>query len=473
MYINGEWRVTSQKLKVYNPSSGDIAFIVDKGKKKDVEDAINVAANAFDNWSKTPAIKKADILTAIYQKMMDKKEDLAKIISLEMGKPLKDAIGETQSAIDYFRWFSEETRRTYGQTIPANDVNKRIMVIKQPIGVVAAITPWNFPLSMVARKLAPALAAGCTVVLKPSSKSPKSAIEMAKIFEEINLPKGVFNLVIADSNEATEAFMESDKVKKITFTGSTRIGKLLMEKSARTVKRVSMELGGHAPFIVFDDADIEQSVNDLLSTKFRCSGQMCTSTNRIFVQASIINNFTDLLNEKVKNLKVGKGIDDQTNVGPVIDQNAVDKINQQITDAVSKGATKWSSQLDLSDQEQKGYFIEPTILTNVTREMDIFTEETFGPVAPIISFETEEELLNMVNHEKYGLASYLYTENMSRVIRMSEKMEYGMVGVNDPLPFVVQSPFGGMKESGMGKEGGSQGIEDYLVEKSISIKFNE
>src|SRR5690625_1197567 len=297
---------------------------------------------------------------------------------------------------------------------------------------------------------------------------------MAKIFEEISLPKGVFNLVMAKSSEVTDVFMDSKVVRKIAFTGSTRVGKLLMEKSAKTVKRISMELGGHAPFIVFEDANIEAAAADVLATKFRCSGQMCTSTNRIFVHQDVAEKFSNILTKKVKSLTVGNGMDEDTSVGPVIDKNAVEKIQMQIDDAISKGAVAVTTEMKLSEEEQmNGNFIQPTVLNNVSTDMNIFTEETFGPVAPIITFTTENELLELANHEEYGLAAYMYSNNMSRVIRMTESLEYGMIGVNDPLPFVVQSPFGGVKESGVGKEGGHQGIEGYLEEKMISIKFDE
>lgn len=472
MFINGQWIEKAEKLTVYNPATGKAVYEIDYGTKADVERAIQAADQAFQTWSKTSALERANVLVDIYRKMEERKEELAQVITKEMGKPIKDARGETQSAIDYFRWFAEEARRVYGETVPASTNDKRILVIKQPIGVVGAITPWNFPLSMIARKVAPALAAGCTMVLKPSSKAPQSAMEMAKIFEEVGVPNGVFNLVMAKSSEVTDVLMTSKVVKKITFTGSTKIGKLLMEKAAKTVKRISMELGGHAPFIVFEDANIEAAAEDILATKFRCSGQMCTSTNRIFVHEAIAEKFTRLLTEKVMQLKVGNGLHEETSVGPVIDQNAVEKIQSQIDDAIAKGATAVTGEMNLTEEEQaNGNFIHPTILNNVSPEMDIFTEETFGPVAPIITFSTEEELLEIVNHEAYGLAAYLYSNNMSRVIRMTESLEYGMVGVNDPLPFVVQSPFGGVKESGVGKEGGHQGIEGYLEEKMISIKY--
>lgn len=471
MFINGEWKTTNDTIDVINPATGKKVYEVYSGEKSDVTAAIQAATEAFPAWADRAAIERADFLLEIYHAMVAKKEFFAEVITKEMGKPIKDARGEVQSAIDYFRWYAEEARRVYGETIPASTPDKRIMVIKQPIGVVGAITPWNFPLSMIARKVAPAFAAGCTIVLKPSSKAPQSAIEMAKLFEQVNIPKGVFNLVMAPSSVVTDELMESRDVKKITFTGSTRVGKMLMEKAAKTVKRVSMELGGHAPFIVFEDADLDQAAEDILATKFRCSGQMCTSTNRIFVAESVAEKFTEKVAEKVRGLKVGNGMDPDTSVGPVIDGNAVDKIKSQIDDAVTKGANLIAGGTELADDLEKGNFINPTILTNVTQDMAIFTEETFGPVAPIIAFSSEEDLLKVANHDEYGLAAYLYSNDMSRVIRLSEKLEYGMVGVNDPLPFVVQSPFGGVKESGMGKEGGHHGIEGYLEEKLVSIKY--
>lgn len=474
LYINGEWRSTDDKLAIHNPATGKKVYEIDNGTAEDVKEAVQVAEEAFKTWSQTTALSRANYLLEIHAIMIERKEHLAQVITTEMGKPISDARGEVQSAIDYFRWFAEEARRVYGETVPASATDKRIMVIKQPLGVVGAITPWNFPLSMIARKVAPALGAGCTMVLKPSSKAPQSAIEMTKIFDEVGVPKGVFNLVMANSSSVTDTLMASPEVKKITFTGSTRIGKMLMEKAAQSVKRVSMELGGHAPFIVFEDADLEAAAQDLLATKFRCSGQMCTSTNRIFVQDEVAEKFTNLVADKVRALNVGNGLNEETSVGPVIDKNAVSKIQSQIDDATAKGADSICGTMNLSDEETaSGNFITPTILTGVTPEMDIFTEETFGPVAPIITFSTEEELLKVANHEEYGLAAYMYTNNMSRTIRMSEKLEYGMVGVNDPMPFVVQSPFGGIKESGVGKEGGHQGIEGYLEEKMISIKYTE
>src|SRR5699024_1927875 len=337
MFINGKWRTTKEKLSVCNPATGSEVFSVNYGSSDHVKEAIKVAESSFHKWSKYSALERADIILKICKNMEGSREVLGQVITREMGKPIDDARGETQSAIDYFRWYAEEARRVYGETVPASTRDKKIINVKSPIGVVGAITPWNFPLSMVARKVAPALAAGCTIVLKPSSKAPQSSVEMTKINDKVNVRKGVFNLVLADSSKVTETFMESKEVKKITFTGSTRIGKVLMEGAAQTVKRLSMELGGHAPFIVCEDADIEDACEALLHTKFRCSGQMCTSTNRVFVDEKISDDFIQTLSTKVNALKLGNGIDPGTSVGPVIDSNAVTKIKEQVSDALAKG----------------------------------------------------------------------------------------------------------------------------------------
>lgn len=472
MYINGKWILTDNTLKVKSPATHEIVSEVALGNESHVQQAIDAADKSFPAWSKKTAQERSDILFTIAEKMTEKKQDLASMITKEMGKPIRDSIGEVQQSIDYFRWYSEEAKRIYGETIPSNSIEKRIMVIKQPVGVVGAITPWNFPISMLARKLGPALAVGCTVVVKPASQTPQCAVELFKIFEMAGVPAGVLNLVIAKASAVSETFMSSSKVRKITFTGSTSVGKKLIEGSAKTVKRVSMELGGHAPFIVFDDADIDDAIDGLLKTKFRCSGQMCTSTNRIYVQTSIVDTFSQKLSERVSGLKAGNGFDEETTVGPLVDEQAIKKIVSQVDDAKKKGAKILVGGKRLSGEEyDNGNFFMPTVLNEVSENMLIYEDETFGPVAPIIPFDSEEELLEKVNHEKYGLASYAYTNDMSRIIRITEAMEYGMIGVNDSLPFTVQAPFGGMKESGMGREGGHHGLNDYLEEKMISVKF--
>ncbi|MFA1822783.1 NAD-dependent succinate-semialdehyde dehydrogenase [Virgibacillus oceani] len=472
MYINGKWIKTDKTLKVKSPATHEIVTEVPLGDASHVQKAIDAADENFPVWSKLVAQERSNILFSIAEKMTEKKEDLASMITREMGKPIGDSLGEVQQSIDYFRWYSEEAKRVYGETIPSSSMEKRIMVIKQPIGVVGAITPWNFPISMLARKLGPALAVGCTVVVKPASQTPQCAIELFKLFEEAGVPAGVLNLVIAKASVVSETFMNSPKVRKITFTGSTPVGKRLIEGSAKTVKRVSMELGGHAPFIVFDDADIEGAIDGLLRTKFRCSGQMCTSTNRIYVQSSIVDSFSQKLAKRVSGLKAGNGFDEDATVGPLVDEQAIEKVESQVNDAKKKGANVLvGGERLIGSGYDNGNFFMPTVLNEVKEGMQIYTDETFGPVAPIISFESEEALLEKVNHEQYGLASYAYTNDMSRIIRITEAMEYGMIGVNDPLPFTVQAPFGGVKESGMGREGGHHGLNDYLEEKMVSVKF--
>jgi succinate-semialdehyde dehydrogenase/glutarate-semialdehyde dehydrogenase len=472
LYINGKWITTNNTLKVKSPATHEIVSEVPLGDDSHVQQAIDAADESFPGWSKKTAQERSGYLFKIAEKMTEKKEDLASMITREMGKPIGDSLGEVQQSIDYFRWYSEEAKRVYGETIPSSSIEKRLMVIKQPIGVVGAITPWNFPISMLARKLGPTLAVGCTVVVKPASQTPQCAIELFKIFEEAGVTAGVLNLVIAKASVVSETFMNSSKVRKITFTGSTNVGKKLIEGSAKTVKRVSMELGGHAPFIVFDDADIDDAIDGLLRTKFRCSGQMCTSTNRVYIQSSIEETFSRKLADRVSELKAGNGFDEANTVGPLVDEQAIEKVVSQVDDAKEKGAKVLVGGERLSGEAyDNGNFFMPTVLSGVSEDMLIYEDETFGPVAPIISFDTEDELLEKVNHEKYGLASYAYTNDVSRIIRITEAMEYGMVGVNDPLPFTVQAPFGGVKESGMGREGGHHGLNDYLEEKMVSVRF--
>lgn len=472
MFINGEWRKTSQLLKVINPANGKLVYEVYSGTREDVREAIGAAKEAFPSWSALPAIERANILQRISDLLIEKKRFFAEIITKEMGKPIRDAMGEVQLSIDYFRWFAEEARRVDGQVIPASSADKRIFVIKQPVGVVGAITPWNFPLGMLARKIAPALAVGCTMVIKPASQTPQTAIELCKILTQAGIPKGVINLVVAPAQDVSDEFSDNPDVRKITFTGSTDVGKHLMAQAAKTVKRVSMELGGHAPYIVMEDADIDLAVEGILHSKFRCTGQMCTAANRIYVQKSIAETYVSRLQELVKSLKVGDGMDEDTVIGPLVNKAAVEKVHLQVTDAVEKGASLLCGGAPLAKGAYAdGNFYPPTILLNVKPGMRIYTEETFGPVVPIVIFDTEEELMSMINHQKFGLASYFYTNDISRIIRISEKLEYGMVGVNDPQPFSVQAPFGGVKESGFGREGGHQGIEDYVETKMISIRF--
>lgn len=472
MYINGKWIEEGiGTIEVRNPSNGEIVGTVPTVGKEQVNEAIEAAQEAFKTWSRLPAIERSQYMYRIAQLMQEEKEELARIGTLEMGKAIGDMRAEVQQAIDYVQWYAEEARRVYGETIPANAPNKRVTVLKQPVGVVGAITPWNFPVSMITRKISPAIAAGCTVVLKPASQSPLSAKKIFEIFEKAGLPKGVVNLVAGNAKEISEALLKSPIVKKVSFTGSTEVGKQLMALGADTVKKLSLELGGHAPFIVFDDADLDLAVDGLVIGKFRCAGQTCVSMNRIYVHRSIVDEFADKLAARAKALKVGDGLDPETNVGPLVDERGVEKVERHVQDALEKGAELLAGGKRPDKSILKGSFYEPTVLKNVDESMLIAHEETFGPVAPIFTFETEEEVIEKANNTPYGLAAYFYTNDLSRMYRVSEQLEYGIVGVNDTLPITVAVPFGGIKESGIGKEGGHHGIKEYLIEKMISTRI--
>lgn len=470
MYINGEWLITDQVLEVKNPANGHLVDKVYLVEKKETQRAIEAAKNAFPSWSGLTGEQRGAYLHKVVEKLEEKKEHLAKTITKEMGKTIHNARNEVGSTIAFFKWYAEESRRVYGDLIPASAPNKRISVLKQPIGVVGAITPWNFPLSMSARKLGPALAVGCTVVIRPSRESPLSTVELFKIFDEVGLPKGVVNLVIGNSTDIVGELMSSHDVRKISFTGSTEVGKKLIRQSAETVKRVSMELGGHAPFIVFEDADIDLAIEGTVISKFSSNGQQCVCSNRIYVHDSIYDTFAKCFADKVSSLVIGDGLDENIQIGPLVNQDAVNKSHEHVTDAINKGAKILCGGKTLTKNEYKnGYFYSPTVLSDVNEEMKITHEETFGPVAPLIRFSDENDVIQKANNTEFGLASYVYTNDLSRAHRVSEKLEYGMVGVNDPAPFAVQAPFGGVKESGIGREGGKYGLEDYLETKLISV----
>lgn len=471
MYINGDWVSTTKTLNVTNPGTNEVFMKVNKSGEIETELAITAADNALNEWANLPAIKRAQYLEKVALKLKDNYERLAKIISNEMGKPIKNARSEVDSAISFLKWYAEEGRRAYGETIPSSHSNKRLMTVKQPIGVVAAITPWNFPLSMAVKKIAPALAAGCTVVLRPSSQAPISAIELMKIFNECNVPNGVVNLVIGDASEITKTIMSSKVVRKITFTGSTEVGKMLMKEASNTVKRVSMELGGHAPLIVYEDADIDLAIEGAIQAKYSSSGQQCVCANRIFVHEKIYDDFETKFVKKVSDLKIGMGIEESTDIGPLISKNAISNMQLFVDDAVSKGAKILLGGNQLNEGiYKKGHFYSPTVLSNVTNDMRILKEETFGPIAPIIRFSSEDEVIKAANDIEFGLAAYFYTNDLSKMYRTYEKLDYGVIGVNDARPSIVQGPFGGLKESGIGREGG-KGINDYLEVKFVSIQI--
>ncbi|MDR6998416.1 NAD-dependent succinate-semialdehyde dehydrogenase [Neobacillus niacini] len=472
MYINGEWIRTDQLFEVKNPATGEMVNTVYFGGKEETGWAIQAAEKAFPQWAAFTAEQRSSYLWRIVDKLREKKEELAQIITKEMGKTIHHARQEVASAIAFFQWYAEEARRIYGDIIPPSAANKRLQAIRQPVGVVGAITPWNFPLSMAARKLGPALATGCTVILKPSKEAPLSSVALFKIFDEIGLPKGVANLVIGSSGPIANTLMNSKIVRKISFTGSTEVGKILIAQSAQTVKRVSMELGGHAPFIVFDDADIDLAVEGLIKSKFGSNGQQCVCPNRIYVQDGIYNEFAEKLKEKVQQIKVGNGLDEQNEMGPLVNEEAIQKVQEQIDDAIHHGACVLNGGKRLSGGSySNGYFYSPSVLSNVTDNMLISNEETFGPVIPLLIFHNEEEVIKRANDIEFGLASYFYTKDLSRMYRVSEQLDYGMVGVNDAIPFAVQAPFGGVKESGLGREGGKYGLDDYLDTKMISVQI--
>ncbi|KQU17462.1 NAD-dependent succinate-semialdehyde dehydrogenase [Bacillus sp. Leaf13] len=472
MYINGEWLETNQVFEVNNPATGEKAGTVYFAGEEETNLAIQAAEKAFPQWAGLTAEHRSSYLWRIVEKLGEKREEIAQIITKEMGKTIHHARQEVGSAIAFFQWYAEEARRIYGDIISPSIPNKRIQVIRQPVGVVGAITPWNFPLSMAARKLGPALATGCTVILRPSREAPLSSVALFKIFDEIGLPKGVANLVIGQSGPIVNTIMNSSIVKKVSFTGSTEVGKILIGQSAKTVKRVSMELGGHAPFIVFDDADIDLAVEGLIKSKFGSNGQQCICPNRIYVQDKVYEEFAEKLKEKVQTIKVGNGLDEQNEMGPLVNAGAIEKVQEQVDDAVQLGACILNGGKRLSDGSYSiGNFYDPTVLSNVTDNMLITREETFGPVIPLLRFSSEEEVIERANAIEYGLASYFYTKDLSRKYRVSEQLEYGMVGVNDAIPFAVQAPFGGVKESGMGREGGKYGLDDYLDTKMISVQI--
>jgi len=474
LYINGEWReaASGKTMDVINPATGEVVATVAKGGKEDTQVAIDAAQAAFPSWSRLTAKERSAYLRKTADILRSRTEEIAQLITREMGKPLAEARGEIGLALDYLDWYAEEAKRIYGDTIPASTPSKRLIVLRQPVGVVGAITPWNFPIAMITRKLAPALAAGCTIILKAASATPLAAIEVFKALHEAGVPKGVANLVNGSASEVVGTMMASPVVRKITFTGSTEVGKELVRQAADTMKKVSMELGGHAPFLVFEDADLEKAAEGAVASKFRNAGQTCVCTNRIYVQKSVADRFAEIMAEKVKQLVVGNGLENGVNVGPMIDEAALQKAQEHVDDAVAKGAKLLCGGTRLTEGEYaKGTFFAPTVLANATHEMKIANEETFGPVAPIFTFETEEEAIACANNTAYGLAAYIYTRDGSRMFRVAERLDYGIVGINDPMPTVAQAPFGGVKESGIGREGGKYGIEDYLDYKFLSLQL--
>jgi succinate-semialdehyde dehydrogenase/glutarate-semialdehyde dehydrogenase len=471
MLIGGSWHEASDgaTFAVTNPATGELLSHVPDGGTTEINAAIDAAAEALPNWAATPAPARAAILRRAASLMLERQERLATIMTLEQGKPLSEARGEIAYAASFLNWFAGEAERIYGMTIPATQANKRLLVLRQPVGVCALITPWNFPSAMITRKLGPALAAGCTVIAKPAEQTPLSALELGQLFMEAGLPPGCFNLVTCqDPRSFSELIFADERVRKVSFTGSTEVGKLLIRQSAATVKRLSLELGGNAPFIVFADADLDAAVRGALTSKFRNAGQTCVCANRIFVQRAIYAPFAERFTAQVAALQVGNGLAPETVIGPLIDAQARAKVEQHVADALAAGARLLTGG-GPSGASGAGNFWTPTVLADAHASMLVAREETFGPVAPLIAFDDEAEVVAMANHTPFGLAAYVYTRDIGRVWRVAEGLEYGIIGVNDPLPATAQAPFGGVKQSGLGREGGPSGIDEYLEEKYIAM----
>lgn len=469
MYVNGEWLRLATTIPVQNPATLESVGSVPDGGAAEARQAVEAAYQAFESWSKTTAYERAALLERWHQVIESRLEEIALVMTLEQGKPLAEAKGEVQYANSYIKWYAEEAKRIYGETIPSSSSSKRILVQKQPVGVVAAVTPWNFPAAMIARKIAPALAAGCTTVAKPAEQTPLTALLLAECAEQAGIPAGVINIVTTTrAAEVVDVWMEDARVKKITFTGSTPVGKLLMRKAADTVKKVSLELGGLAPFIIAEDANIPEAVKGLIQSKYRNAGQTCICANRIYVHESVKEPFLHALTEAVSALRVGNGMEENVQIGPLIDERAVQKVQQQIDDALSKGAVMHGSPVL---EGSTGYFMKPVVLSEVTDEMVCMQEETFGPIAPVSTYTDDAEAVRRANATPYGLAAYVFTQSLSKAFYFSENLEYGIVGVNDGGPSVAQAPFGGMKESGLGREGSHHGIEEYLEVKYISMQL--
>lgn len=456
-------------LTVHNPATGEILATLAVDSTEAVKAKLKAGSEAFKSWKKTSCYERAALIQQWAALIIAHKNDIAQVMTLENGKPLKESLGEVDYAVSYLTWYAEEAKRIYGRTIPATTPHKRLMVTREGVGLVAAITPWNFPAAMMTRKAGPALAAGCTFIVKPAEDTPLTMIRLVELAHEAGFPKDVVQCVIGEGSKIGPIFTESQEVRKITFTGSTPVGKRLISESANTVKHVSMELGGHAPFIICEDADIDFAVIQALASKFRNAGQTCVCANRFIVHHSVMAEFSEKFASAAKALKLGNGLDAATDVGPLINQKGYDKVIEQIEDAKAKGATILAGGEGIADFEKKTFFITPTVLGNVTLEMQIMSEETFGPVAPIIGFETLDEALEIANGTPFGLAAYYFTDNYKTGIYLQDHLDFGIIGWNDGLPSAAQVPFGGFKESGIGREGGIEGIEPYLETKYLSI----
>ncbi|AZT82565.1 NAD-dependent succinate-semialdehyde dehydrogenase [Marinobacter sp. NP-4(2019)] len=467
MYIDGKWKAGNSDFAVTNPATGEVIGRVPDANEHDIEAAVAAADIAFADWKKTTAYQRSELLYRAWELMVRQKSQLAELMTREQGKPLKASLNEVQYGADFLLWFAEEAKRMYGQIIPSARENQRFLVHKSPVGVVGAITPWNYPISMITRKLAPALAAGCTVILKPAESTPLCARAMMEIFDEAGFPPGVINLLtVQNPSRVGEVFCTDPRVRKLTFTGSTQVGKELNGLAATNMKRVSMELGGHAPAIVFPDADPVHAAKGLSLVKFLNTGQACISPNRIFVHEDHAEPFIQELTSRASRLKAGNGLENGIGIGPLINELAVGKVDGQVKDAISRGAKVHTGGQRLTEKGLSGgYFYAPTVLSGVTEPMRIYREETFGPIAPVITYRSEKDVIAMANDTEYGLAAYIYSNDIGTAMRAFEALDFGIIGINDINPTSAAAPFGGLKNSGLGREGAQEGIEEYLETK--------
>ena len=467
-YVNGSWIESNDKqvIEVNNPATLEIIGTVPKCGTLETKKAIDAANSSWKEWKNKPAIERSNLLRKWFNLIEKNHEDLAQIMTMEQGKPITESRGEITYGASFVELFAEEAKRVYGDIIPDRLTDRRIIVIKQPVGVVGAITPWNFPSSMITRKCAPALAVGCPVVIKPASQTPYSALALAVLAEQAGFPKGVINIITGNSKEIGEELTSNTIVRKVSFTGSTEVGKILLAKCSKTVKKVSMELGGHAPFIVFDDANIDEAVAGAMQSKFRNTGQTCVCANRLFVHEKIYDEFLEKFSKEVAKIKVGSGTEEGVTSGPLIDEYSLQKVKEHVADAVNTGA---KIAVGGNIHQLGGNFYQPTVLSNVTTKAKITHEETFGPVAPLYKFSNDEEVIEMANDTPYGLASYFYSNDIGRAWRIAEALEYGIVAINTGLPSKAEIPFGGVKESGLGREGSKYGLDDFLEIKYINM----
>lgn len=468
-YYNGSWHKSHETFDVLNPSNGTRLATMSIVTPEEMKEVIKGAHDAFKEWSNKTAYYRCELLEKLYDLVMENKEELARTMTLENGKPYQESLGEITYGANFLKWYSEEGKRVYGEIIPPSVENKRIFASKQPIGLVYGITPWNFPFAMITRKLAPALASGCTFIIKPAEDTPLTCVKFFELLDQVGFPKGVANMVSGNPKDLTEVVMKDSRVRKITFTGSTEVGKSLMADASLTMKNISLELGGHAPLIVFNDADLDKAVSGTMNSKFRNCGQVCIACNRVLVHKDIKEKYLEKLLIAVNALKIGHGFEENVKIGPIINEKGFKKIKSHLEDALQKGARLVSG--GEGYKNENGYYYKPTIIDHVTKEMRIFYEETFGPVIPLITFESTEEAIELANDTKYGLAAYFFTESISKATVVSEKLEYGMVGLNTGAISSTQAPFGGFKESGIGREGGHFGIEEYLETKYICLEI--